>query len=211
MAPPRTRKSSPASPEDRSGRRGGGRGGEADGGGDGGGGGGGRGGKSESFFANAGHAIRTLRSDYASMLAPDDPEIDYSIFRDDVVCSVELSLAPPMMQPVQGVDAYRRAVQAMRSLAHALFSTCELQVLRIWNPTDKSISIRWRVVGALRVVGSLGHQFVFDGVSDYKLDSDGHIYHHRLHNTADTGHQALRERIASLVPAGEPSSAIGSF
>ena len=55
-----------------------------------------------------------------------------------------------------------------------------MDVVRIWQPDDSVIKMRWRVHGVPRVWWKA--EGIFDGISTYKLDKEGCIYQHSVDN-----------------------------
>lgn len=58
-------------------------------------------------------------------------------------------------------------------------------MVSIWQPAENSILLRWTAHGVPRVPWGWwdGHAR-FDGASVYKLDRNGKIYEHKVHNVA---------------------------
>ena len=93
----------------------------------------------------------------------------------------------------------------VRIVAAVLFSNSTIEVSRIWSPLGSSglrtIRVRWAVRGKLRLVSSLGaDEARFDGISEYKLDSKGFIYEHKI-TDLDWDVAALRERVVNMMRA----------
>ena len=59
-----------------------------------------------------------------------------------------------------------------------------LELHRIWQPMDGCICVRWTLRGVPRFLGPVMEHggMHLDGISEYKLDSEGLIYQHRLDN-----------------------------
>ena len=63
--------------------------------------------------------------------------------------------------------------------------------------------MRWSVRGKVRLVGSIGtDEARFDGISEYKLDSKGFIYEHKI-TDLDWDVAQLRERAVSMMRAAQ--------
>lgn len=58
-------------------------------------------------------------------------------------------------------------------------------MVSIWQPAENSILLRWTAHGVPRVPwGGWDAHARFDGASVYKLDRNGKIYEHKVHNVA---------------------------
>ena len=115
----------------------------------GGGGGGGSGGdsreRSPDFFANAGQAQRTIRDDFRALF---DRDLDYSIYREDIV------FRGPTIT-LHGMGWYKRTWRQLRFASKVLFRESRSEVQRMWNVNDFQFNVRWSIVGELWV-GGLG-------------------------------------------------------
>ena len=162
--------------------------------------------KDDDFYAQSGEAIRILREDYPYLL---NKEPRWSIYRDDIgLVDETLTFAGPGKDGKGGVMAtnkneYKRLFKIIRFIAAVLFSHSTIEVSRIWSPLGTSglrtIRVRWAVRGKLRLVGSFGaDEARFDGISEYKLDSKGFIYEHKI-TDLDWDVAQLRERVVSMV------------
>lgn len=81
-----------------------------------------------------------------------------------------------------GIDNYRRIFWALRICGRMFFKALWLDIVSIWQPAENVVMIRWIVHGIPRVPWDSHGRF--DGTSEYKLDSDGKIYEHRVDNVA---------------------------
>lgn len=150
-----------------------------------------------------GVAIRTIRDEFPRIFEQD---LTYSIFRDDVVFVDDVGLPGMGMgglnATASGIDAYKRAFWMLRLHGRVLYSRVRVVVLRIWQPRDRQLAVRWSIVASPRLLSSLGIDDIhFDGISEYKLDSRGLIYEHRFTKT-DTGKpSAVRNRLAAILAA----------
>ncbi|KMZ69174.1 hypothetical protein ZOSMA_21G00270 [Zostera marina] len=127
------------------------------------------GGKNE-FYLNLGLAVRTLRQDMPEIFTTD---LNYEIYRDDIT----------FMDPrntFRGIENYRLIFWALRFNGRVLFREIKLDVLRIWQPSENVILIRWNLNGVPRVPWEARGQF--QGTSRYKLDRNGKIYEHKVDN-----------------------------
>merc|ERR1712146_401537 len=71
------------------------------------------------------------------------------------VAFVDDVTAPGSPHVVHGVDAYQRQLWSLR-LHSALFcSSIGMQVLRMWQPRERCISVRWSIKATPRLIGSL--------------------------------------------------------
>ena len=84
------------------------------------------------------------------------------------------------MTTLAGIDNYKTLFWALRFHSRIFFKALWVDVVRVWQPSDKVIMIRWTVRGIPRVPWEA--QGRFDGTSEYKLDKDGKIYEHKVDN-----------------------------
>eukprot|EP00250_Pteridium_aquilinum_P016900 c23353_g1_i1 orf=407-1486(-) len=126
----------------------------------------------QDFHVNIGYAIRTLREELPSMFYK---ELTYDIYREDIVFRDPMNM-------VGGMDNYKLIFRALRFHGRAFFKALWVDILRIWQPSDNVIMVRWQVRGIPRVPWEA--QGVFDGTSEYKLDKHGKIYEHKVDNVA---------------------------
>lgn len=129
------------------------------------------------FYTQCGTAVRTLREEIPVVFEKD---VTYDIFTDDVVFVDELA-TPTKPNVVFGKDAYRRIYWSLRFHGKLFFSRTRVEVLRIWQPEEKVLSVRWSVKAVPRVIdGFVVDMFHLDGISEYKLNSEGYIYSHKV-------------------------------
>lgn len=126
----------------------------------------------QDFHVNIGYAIRTLREELPSMFYK---ELTYDIYRKDIVFRDPMNM-------VGGMDNYKLIFRALRFHGRIFFKALWVDILRIWQPSDNVIMVRWQVRGIPRVPWEA--QGVFDGTSEYKLDKHGKIYEHKVDNVA---------------------------
>ncbi|KAI5674538.1 hypothetical protein M9H77_14902 [Catharanthus roseus] len=134
----------------------------------------------DDFFVNLGMAVRTLREDIPQLFTKD---LNYDIYRDDIT----------FMDPLNtftGIDRYKMIFWALRFHGRILFREISLEVLRIWQPSENLILIRWNLKGVPRVPWEAKGQF--QGTSRYKLDRNGKIYEHKVDNLAFNFPQPLK-------------------
>lgn len=158
--------------------------------------------KHPDYYANVGTAIRTLRDDIPHLFYKDlDCElIDMfwiflrwndnsrisdlspiiaacasadSIYREDIV------FRDPNLN-FKGMKNYQLIFWSLRFHGRLFFTRMYVDVLRIWQPEDRQIRMRWRVRGIPRVWWEA--EGTLDGISTYKLDSEGMIYEHSVDN-----------------------------
>lgn len=126
--------------------------------------------KRQDYYANVGDAIRTLREEIPRIFVQD---LTYDIYREDVVFK-------DPRNTVKGKKNYKRIFRGLSLLGRLAFTRCRVDVKRIWQPEPNRISLRWQFHGIPRIPWEV--QGVFDGVSQFKLDSDGKVYEHMVTN-----------------------------
>ena len=152
-------------------------------------------------------AVRTLRDELPGML---DRELSYDIYREDIAFVDHVGM-PGVPSEAHGLDAYRRVFLSLRLHATLCFSSRRVSLLRIWQPRERTLAVRWSVAAAPRLLSSLGAGDVhYDGISEYKLDARGMIYEHKIENVDLGTPPALRSRtleqlLAGLAPAQSPT------
>ncbi|XP_062189663.1 uncharacterized protein LOC133892737 [Phragmites australis] len=124
------------------------------------------------YYLNMGYAIRTLREELPDVLYK---EPSFDIFRDDIVFKDPLNT-------FKGLENYKRIFWALRFTGRIFFKALWVDIVSIWQPADNLIMIRWIAHGIPRVPWE-GHGR-FDGASEYKLDKNGKIFEHKVHNIA---------------------------
>lgn len=140
----------------------------------------------DDFFVNLGLAVRTLREDLPQLFTKD---LNYDIYRDDIT----------FMDPLNtftGIERYKLIFWALRFHGKVLFREISLEVLRIWQPSENVILIRWNLKGVPRVPWETNGQF--QGTSRYKLDRNGKIYEHKVDNLAFNFPQPLKPAATML-------------
>ncbi|CAO2205124.1 unnamed protein product [Urochloa humidicola] len=126
----------------------------------------------QRYYLNMGYAIRTLREELPDVLYK---EPSFDIYRDDIVFKDPLNT-------FKGLENYRRIFWALRFTGRIFFKALWVDIVSIWQPAENLIMIRWIAHGIPRVPWD-GHGR-FDGASVYKLDKNGKIYEHKVHNVA---------------------------
>ncbi|KAL2473586.1 hypothetical protein Fot_49322 [Forsythia ovata] len=140
----------------------------------------------DEFFVNLGLAVRTLREELPSIFAKD---LNYDIYRDDI------TFVDPL-NTFTGIENYKLIFWALRFHGRILFRDISLDVLRIWQPSENMILIRWNLRGVPRVPWEAKGQF--QGTSRYKLDRNGKIYEHKVDNLAFNFPQKLKPAASVL-------------
>lgn len=126
----------------------------------------------DDFYVNLGLAVRTLREDLPLLFTRD---LNYDIYRDDI------TFVDPL-NTFSGIENYKLIFWALRFHGRILFREISLDVLRIWQPSENVIVIRWNLRAVPRVPWEAEGQF--QGSSRYKLDRSGKIYEHKVDNLA---------------------------
>lgn len=138
------------------------------------------------FYVNLGLAVRTLREDLPLIFTKD---LNYEIYRDDV------TFIDPLNTFI-GIEKYKLIFWALRFHGRILFREISLEVLRIWQPSENMILIRWNLRGIPRVPWEAKGEF--QGTSRYKLDRNGKIYEHKVDNLAFNLPQTLQPAASVL-------------
>lgn len=100
------------------------------------------------------------------------------LYRDDIVFKDPLNT-------FTGIENYKSIFWALRFHGRIFFRALWIDIISVWQPMEGMIMIRWTVHGIPRVPWESRGRF--DGTSEYKLDKDGKIYEHRVHNIALKG------------------------
>eukprot|EP01018_Ginkgo_biloba_P028875 Gb_20661 [translate_table: standard] len=153
------------------------------------------------YYVNLGSAIRTLREELPLLFSKD---LSYDIYRDDITFTDPFN-------SVQGIDNYKLIFWALRFHGRIFFRAIWVDIVRVWQPSERVILIRWTLKGIPRVPWEAHGQF--DGTSKYKLDKDGKIYEHHVDNLAFNFPQKLKTAsVLDLVTvAGCPTSPTPTF
>ncbi|PIN08374.1 hypothetical protein CDL12_19048 [Handroanthus impetiginosus] len=138
------------------------------------------------FYVNLGLAVRTLREDIPLIFTKD---LNYDIYRDDITFRDPLNT-------FTGIEKYKLIFWALRFHGRVLFREISLEVLRVWQPSENMILIRWNLRGVPRVPWEAKGEF--QGTSRYKLDRNGKIYEHRVDNLAFNFPQQLKPAASVL-------------
>ncbi|KAJ7129920.1 hypothetical protein O6H91_Y558400 [Diphasiastrum complanatum] len=124
----------------------------------------------DDFYVNVGYAIRTLREELPTLFYK---ELTFDIYRDDI------TFQDPLMT-IGGIKNYRLLFWALRFHGRIFFKSLWIEILRVWQPSEKVIMVRWTMRGIPRVFWEAQGQY--DGTSEYRLDKHGKIYEHRVTN-----------------------------
>eukprot|EP00798_Chlamydomonas_sp_ICE-L_P022429 gene22429-29541_t len=124
----------------------------------------------DSFFANVGDCIRSLREDIPSLF---ERELNYDIYTENIL------FKDPKIT-FQGKKNYKTMFWSLRFHGRLFFKSLYVEVIRIWQPEDSVIKMRWTVHGLPRLFGD--RESLFDGISTYKLNESGRIYEHSVNN-----------------------------
>jgi hypothetical protein len=124
----------------------------------------------DNFHVNCGSAIRSLRDELPALFYKD---LNYDIYREDITFS-------DPMNTFQGIENYKTLFWALRFHGRIFFKALWVDIVRVYQPSDKTIMVRWTVRGIPRVPWEA--QGRFEGTSEYKLDKDGKIYSHKVDN-----------------------------
>lgn len=96
-------------------------------------------------------------------------------YRDDIVFKDPLNT-------FSGIENYKSIFSALRFNGRIFFKALWVDIISVWQPIESTIMIRWAVHGIPRVPWESRGRF--DATSEYKLDKNGKIYEHRVHNIA---------------------------
>lgn len=130
--------------------------------------------ETQEYIANVGSVIDSLRSDYP-MLPHDEPSL--ALYCDYV------TLRSPAGFICQGKSAYRAILWLMRTQLRMFFQNRRLVVLGLYHDREADeVYVRWRFSGFSRVAPAGTPAFVYDGLSIYSLNEQGHISDHTLDN-----------------------------
>ncbi|KAL1546233.1 hypothetical protein AAHA92_22859 [Salvia divinorum] len=137
-------------------------------------------GRKQDYYVNAGYAIRTIREEFPELFYR---ELSFDIYRDDIVFKDPLNT-------FSGIENYKSIFWALRLNGRIFFKALWVDIISVWQPVENLIMVRWTVHGIPRVPWESHSRF--DGTSEYKLDKDGKIYKHKVHNIALNGPQKFQ-------------------
>jgi len=180
---------------------------------------GGGGDRDPEFYANVGLAVRTLRAELPRVF---EQELSLDIYTDDVGFVDEIS--PQLARrafSAASKEEYAKLTWSLRFHGWLFFQKVKVELHRIWQPQQDTISVRWTVRGVPRLLGYLmspQNSSYIDGISEYKVNSQGKIYEHKVSNLDwDTGlklHLATMSlnslQVPGLTPA-QPQTPTPSF
>lgn len=165
------------------------------------------GGPDNEFYLQCGLAIRTIRDEWPHLFERD---LSFQIYRPDIVFTDHVAL-PGVPATASGVEAYKRVFWSLRLHGALFFTRAHVSILRIWQPRERTLAVRWSIAAQPRLLSSFGAEDVhYDGISEYKLDSRGLIYEHAFNNV-DWGSEApkhsrsLASLLATLAPNQSPT------
>ncbi|KAL1549794.1 hypothetical protein AAHA92_17846 [Salvia divinorum] len=145
-------------------------------------------GKKQDYYVNTGYAIRTIREEFPELFYR---ELSFDIYRDDIVFKDPLNT-------FSGIENYKTIFWALRFHGRIFFKALWVDIVSVWQPVENLIMVRWTVRGIPRVPWESHSRF--DGTSEYKLDKDGKIHEHKVHNIALNGPQKFQVIATNLVP-----------
>lgn len=96
-----------------------------------------------------------------------------SIYREDIVFK-------DSRLEFRGIKNYKIIFWSLRFHGQLFFKHMHVDILRIWQPEEYIIKMRWQVNGYPRVWWEAEGRI--DGISTYKLDKKGKIYEHTVDN-----------------------------
>ncbi|KAA8516115.1 hypothetical protein F0562_019294 [Nyssa sinensis] len=126
----------------------------------------------QNYYVNTGYAIRSLREEFPELFYR---ELSFDIYRDDIVFKDPLNT-------FVGIENYKSIFWALRFHAKLFFKALWVDIISVWQPVESTIMVRWTVHGIPRVPWESRGRF--DATSEYKLDKNGKIFEHRVHNIA---------------------------
>jgi hypothetical protein len=126
----------------------------------------------QDYYVNMGYAIRTLREEFPELFYK---ELSFDIYRDDIIFKDPLNT-------FAGIDNYKSIFSALRFHGRIFFKALWIDINSVWQPMENVVMVRWTVHGVPRVPWESRGRF--DATSEYKLDKNGKIYEHRVHNIA---------------------------
>jgi len=88
-----------------------------------------------------GHALDMLRSDVTEFFNGDDPDQDYSIFSEDII--LEDAHLPGVK--IQGLQAYRKAMDALRWSVRTACDRQHMEITAMSPPVNGIAYMRWRL------------------------------------------------------------------
>ncbi|MCO5614726.1 hypothetical protein L7F22_069010 [Adiantum nelumboides] len=138
----------------------------------------------DNFYANMGSAIRIIREETPFLFYKD---LNYSIY--SRICRDDITFRDPR-NTFTGIGKYKLIFWALRFHGQIFFKAIWVEVLRVWQPSDRVIVVRWTVRGIPRVPWEA--QGRFEGTSEYKLDENGIIYEHKVDNVAPSNPSYLK-------------------
>ncbi|PIN00654.1 hypothetical protein CDL12_26844 [Handroanthus impetiginosus] len=155
-------------------------------------------GKKQDYYVNTGYAIRTIREEFPELFCR---ELSFDIYRDDIVFKDPVN-------SFSGIENYKSIFWALRFHGRIFFKALWVDIISVWQPAENMVIVRWTVHGIPRIPFPWESRSRFDGTSEYKLDKNGKIYEHKVHNIALNGPQKFQvlavEQLIQLI--GCPST-----
>mmetsp|Transcript_17794 Transcript_17794/g.30664 ORF Transcript_17794/g.30664 Transcript_17794/m.30664 type:complete len:283 (+) Transcript_17794:77-925(+) len=153
--------------------------------------------KDPNFYPNVGKAVETLQSELPVFF---DQGLTYNIYTEDIkFCDGNSCM--------KGLNMYKAFMWALRIHGRVVFQDCCMDIHRIHQPDDHTISVRWTIRGHYRLTDNHNPPKHMDGISVYKINSAGLIYEHHVEDImAITKYLEPLQRMWSL--AAEPRIAI---
>lgn len=106
---------------------------------------------------------------------------------------------------VCGKKEYKKTLWSIRFHTWLFFCRSNFEVMKIWQPQEDVIAVRWSLRGMPRIfAGALpGSTTYIDGISEFKLNRQGLIYEHRIDNLDSNNQVWLRDwtTLLSLQPS----------
>ena len=161
----------------------------------------------ETFYTRAGRAAQVLQEDFPAVF-PRAPSMD--IYTADVAFVDDIT-TPGKPNVVHGAEAYQRQLWTLRMHSYVFCSASKMQVLRMWQPQEGTINVRWSVKATPRLIGSIiDKPYYIDGLSEFTLDDEGLIRMHKVTRLDwDRSMFALKTIKNGLNLSGLPTSSAG--
>eukprot|EP00741_Cyanophora_paradoxa_P004005 tig00000754_g3891.t1 len=125
--------------------------------------------KQQEKLCNIGKTLDRLRDELPNFF---ERGLSYDIYHDDIEFHDGLVRT-------HGKNAYQTIMWALRFHGNMIFSHMHLDVLRITQPTNDTVKVRWTMRGVPRTGGD---EFFYDGFSTYTIDPEGLVTSHEVEN-----------------------------
>lgn len=125
------------------------------------------------YELNLGKAMDTLKKDYP-VIIKNKP--DFSIYHED------LNVVDPSGVQIRGLKSYKQSFAFFQSLVRIFYSVdrSKVQFRMMYDFARSTIRISWNVMLVPKIVGNRHNALYIDGISAYKMDSNGKIIEHRV-------------------------------